>query len=45
MWLENISVADAAGVLKRYGISRVNDSQSDGGGFDLAHAVSVCPAC
>jgi hypothetical protein len=36
---EDISIADAAGVLKRYGISRVTGAESDGD-LDLAHAVS-----
>ena len=35
---EDISVGDAAGVLN--GISRVTGSESDGDGFDLAHAVT-----
>jgi hypothetical protein len=37
---EDISVADSAALLKRYGISEITGAVTEGGGYDLAHAVA-----
>lgn len=36
---EAISIADAAALMQRYGIAAVTGAESEGDGFDLAHAT------